>query len=245
MICLEQDRKKCLQEKFGVDGFPSLVVLSPTCEIITKDGVTEVHVASDDALRKWSDGKRLFWSCEAKQGEYVWKYCACSKCFLSPIIGTRYGCLNRECHFDLCESCLTKTTHEHRLIEYLIPKKQYSFEQLFESVPYLLKSDNNEKIETKTLWNDCVKSIGFYFATARHPFCRDFTSKLVELYKEAQKRNSSFRLIFISCDRDEESFDKYRVEMPWPAVPLDVGAVFKTYFPFFGSYRISIQYFYD
>ena len=173
-------------------------------------------------------GNIYFGPREAKEGEYVWKYCACSKCFLSPLIGTRRGCLNRECHFNLCESCSTKTTHEHRLVEYLIPKKQYSFEQLFKSVPYLLKSDSNEKIEAKTFWNDDVKSIGFYFATDSIPSCRDFTPKLVELYKETQKKYSSFRLLFISCQRDEKSFDKYRAEMPWPAVPSHIASFLTT-----------------
>ena len=53
---------KRLEEKFEVDGYPSVVVLSPTCEIITRDGAKEVHVASNHALRKWSEGKHLFWS---------------------------------------------------------------------------------------------------------------------------------------------------------------------------------------
>ncbi len=45
-----------------------------------------------------------------------------------------------------------------------IPKQHYLLEQLLHSVPYLLDPNNEEQIETKTLWKDGVHSIGVYFS---------------------------------------------------------------------------------
>lgn len=222
--------------KFDVEGIPALVVLSSSGEKLTSEGVEEVRAASNEALRLWSEGKSLFWSREAREGEYTWEGTSCTQCHMNPLIGSRHGCTNRECDVDLCETCLPNNKHEHPLVEYFIPKQQYSLEQLFKSVPHLLNPNNNEKIETKTLWEDGVKSVGFYFSAHWCPPCRAFTPKLVELYNEAQTTSNGFRLVFVSSDRDETSFDEYRSTMPWPAVPLNSGALIKAYFQFSGNY---------
>ncbi len=60
--------------------------------------------------------------------------------------------------------------------------------------------------------------------------CREFTVKLAELYKEAQANSDGFRIVFVSSDNDEESFNEYRSTMPWPAVPLGSGALLDAYF---------------
>ncbi|CAF3901886.1 unnamed protein product, partial [Rotaria sp. Silwood1] len=112
-----------LGEKFNVEGIPALVVLSPTCDKITADGVEEIRVASKKALDQWSQGKRLFWSREPREDEYVWEDTACSLCYLSPLIGSRHGCTHKECNIDLCQTCLPNNKHEHPLVEYLMPKK--------------------------------------------------------------------------------------------------------------------------
>jgi hypothetical protein len=65
---------------------------------------------------------------------------------------------------ELCDTCLPKNKHEHYLVEYLVPKQHYLLEQLLHSVPYLLDPNNEEQIETKTLWKDGVHSIGVYFS---------------------------------------------------------------------------------
>ncbi|CAF4033577.1 unnamed protein product, partial [Rotaria sp. Silwood1] len=229
----DRDRSNTLGEKFNVNGIPSLVVLSSTCEKITSDGVKEVRAASNKALDLWSQGKRLFWSREAREGEYVWEDTTCDSCYMSPLIGSRHGCTHKECNINLCETCLPNNKHEHPLVEYLIPKKHYSLEALLKSVPYLLNPNNDEKIETKTMWENDVKSVGFYFSA--HwcpPPCRAFTPKLAELYKEAQAISHGFRIVFVSCDEDEESFNSDRAEMPWPAVPLNAGTLLEAYFQF-------------
>jgi nucleoredoxin len=237
---LDRDRSKTLGEKFDVDGIPSLVVLSPSCEKITSNGVSEIRAAPNEAVRRWLEGKSLFWSREAREGEYVWEDTPCTGCHMNPLIGSRHGCTNRECDIDLCETCLTKNTHEHPLVEYLLPKKSYSLEEIFKSVPHLLNPNNEEKIETKTLWEDGVKSIGIYFSAYWCPPCRSFTPKLAELYKELQESSQSLRLVFVSCDRDEKSFDEYRSTMPWPAVPLNSSAILKAYFQFSGKKYFSL-----
>ncbi|CAF2960869.1 unnamed protein product [Rotaria sp. Silwood2] len=231
----DQDRSKTLGEKFNVEGIPALVVLSSTCETITSDGVEEIRASSKKALEQWSQGKRLFWSREAREGEFAWEGTSCTLCYMTPLIGPRHGCTHRECNVNVCQTCLPNNKHEHPLAEYLIPKKTYSLETLFKSVPYLLNPNNEEKLETKTMWENDVKSVGFYFSAHWCPPCRAFTPKLAELYKEAQATSSSFRIVFVSCDRDEESFNSYRAEMPWPAVPLNAKSILEGYFRFSGE----------
>jgi thiol-disulfide isomerase/thioredoxin len=219
-----------LAEKFHVECIPTLIMLSPTCEVTGYDGVDSVRGAYHGAVRHWSKGKRLFWTREAREGEYVWDGVICHQCYMSPIIGSRHGCTYEKCYVDLCETCRTTTKHEHPLVEYLVPKRQYSFEELFKSVPYLLNPNSEEKIETKTIWENGVKCVGFYFSAHWCEPCRAFTPKLAEVYKEAQANSLSFRIVFISSDFGEESFNEYRSEMPWLAVPFNSRLVLKQYF---------------
>ena len=211
------------------------MVLSSKHEILTSSGVGEVAEGADEALHQWSEGKSLFWSREPCDDEYVWENIICTHCYMNPVIGARHTCIEQECHVNLCETCLAKNTHEHPLVECLIPKRQYSLEQLFKSIPHLLNPENEEKIETKILWEEGVKSVGIYFSAHWCPPCRAFTPQLAELYKEFQEKSQSFRMVLLSCDRDKESFDFYRAEMPWPAVPLHFGASLKSYFQFSGK----------
>lgn len=219
-----------MTEKFNVEGIPSLIVVSPSCEIINSDGVDEVYTGSKEALYQWSQGKRLFWSREAGEDEYTWKYTTCTQCYMNPLIGSRYSCAYQDCSVNLCETCLSKNQHEHPLFKCLIPIQHYSLEQLFQSVPYLLNPTNEEKIETKTMWEDNVKCVGFYFAAKHDPSCQNLTPKLAEIYKEIQTNSNDFRLVFVSCDKDETSFNEYRSTMPWPAVPFNSTGILRIYF---------------
>ncbi len=207
-----------------------MLVLSSTCEIIVSDGTNEVYAAPNKALHQWSQGKRLFWSREPRDGEYIWKRTTCIQCHMNPLIGPRHGCTNVGCKVDLCETCLPTNKHEHPLVEYLLPKQDYSLEQLFKYVPYLLNPNNEEKIETKTIWQDGVKTVGFYFSAHSYEPCHAFTPKLTEFYKELQESFHSLRIVFVSSDRDEKSFNEYRSTMPWPAVPFNSGGTLKVYF---------------
>ena len=212
-----------------------MIVLSSSLEIITSDGVDEVRSAPEEALRKYSEGKPLFWSREAKDGEYVWQGVKCSGCFLSPLIGSRHGCTNGECRVDFCQSCFAEKHHEHPLIEYLIPKQQYSLEKLFSSISYLLDPKTEEKHSIKSILENDIKGVALYFSAHWCPPCRTFTPKLAQIYEEAQIKSKSFQILFVSCDRDEESFNNYRAEMPWPASSIyNSTKLLKAYFQLSG-----------
>ena len=229
-----------MNDKFDVDGIPSLVVLSPSLEVIIPEGIEELEVAPQEALRSWFQGKRLFWSREPQQGEYVWENTICDGCYLSPLIGPRYGCRKEQCHLDFCENCLPNAKHEHPFTEFLIPKREYSLEKILETIPYLLQPNKEEKIQAKTILTNHLKYVGFYFSDHESSHCREFTSKLAQLYKERQTDCQSFDIIFISFDPDEDeddddnddkdSFNKSRSEMPWLAAPIELDNYLDKYF---------------
>ncbi len=79
---LDRDRSKKLTEKFVVDNIPSLVVLSSSCEKITSNGTSEINVAPNEAFRQCSEGKSVFWSCVAREGEDVWQDTPCTGCYM-------------------------------------------------------------------------------------------------------------------------------------------------------------------
>ena len=52
------------------------------------------------------------------------------------------------------------------------------------------------------------------------PPSREFTPKLVEAYNNVYNEvTQGFEIVFISWDRDQQSFDHYYNEMPWKALP--------------------------
>jgi len=63
------------------------------------------------------------------------------------------------------------------------------------------------------------KPIGLYFSAHWCPPCRQFTPKLAKLYEDGLK--DKLEIVFVSSDRDVKSFEEYRAEMPWPALPFD------------------------
>lgn len=60
------------------------------------------------------------------------------------------------------------------------------------------------------------KPIGLYFSAHWCPPCRGFTPQLAEWYNSGLK--DKMEIIFLSSDRDQESFDSYKKEMPWLAL---------------------------
>jgi len=219
-----------LGQKFQVKTIPFLIVLSSSLETITTNGIEELSNAPEEALRQWSQGKPLFWSREPQEGEFVWKDSSCSKCFMKPLIGLRHSCTNKECQIDLCQTCRNNNNHEHPLVEYLIPNRQYSLEQFLLRIPYLLNPKNEEKIPAETIYKNDIKSVGFYFSANWCPPCRAFTPQLIKLYNEIQETSHPFHILYISFSQGEDLFNKYRLEMPWPAVPLNSNQLFVEYF---------------
>ncbi|KAH7286643.1 hypothetical protein KP509_32G016200 [Ceratopteris richardii] len=64
------------------------------------------------------------------------------------------------------------------------------------------------------------KTVGLYFSAHWCPPCRNFTPKLKSVYDELKGRGEEFEIIFLSSDRDEESFREYYGSMPWLALPF-------------------------
>lgn len=63
------------------------------------------------------------------------------------------------------------------------------------------------------------KSLGIYFSAHWCGPCRGFTPKLAEWYSEGLK--DKMEIVFVSSDRDQESFDSYFAEQPWKALSFD------------------------
>jgi nucleoredoxin len=65
---------------------------------------------------------------------------------------------------------------------------------------------------------------GIYFSAHWCPPCRGFTPVLADCYKKLAEKNAGkkfrFEVVFVSSDRDQESFDGYYSEMPWCAIPF-------------------------
>lgn len=64
-----------------------------------------------------------------------------------------------------------------------------------------------------------VDIVGFYFSAHWCPPCRGFTPILGQKYEELKAANKSFELVFVSSDRDEDSFVEYHASMPFLALP--------------------------
>ncbi|PVD37460.1 hypothetical protein C0Q70_00050 [Pomacea canaliculata] len=60
--------------------------------------------------------------------------------------------------------------------------------------------------------------VGLYFSAHWCPPCRGFTPKLAECYKACKAAGKKFEVVFLSSDRDQQSFDDYYSEMPWLTV---------------------------
>jgi nucleoredoxin len=64
------------------------------------------------------------------------------------------------------------------------------------------------------------EAVALYFSAHWCPPCRGFTPKLVEWYSKSLKARG-LEVVFVSSDRDEQSFKEYFGEMPWLALPYN------------------------
>ncbi|EXB82584.1 putative nucleoredoxin 1 [Morus notabilis] len=88
---------------------------------------------------------------------------------------------------------------------------------LFSSDPRdFLVRNNGDKVTISSLSG---KVVAIYFSGSWCGPCRRFTPKLVEVYQEVAPKGD-FEVVFVSSDRDEESFNDYFSEMPWLAIPF-------------------------
>ncbi|KAK9707390.1 hypothetical protein RND81_07G194500 [Saponaria officinalis] len=76
--------------------------------------------------------------------------------------------------------------------------------------------NNGDEVKIKDLSG---KNVGLYFSASWCPPCRRFTPTLVEVYNKLSSKGD-VEIVFISSDKDEESFKEYFSKMPWLAVPF-------------------------
>ena len=62
------------------------------------------------------------------------------------------------------------------------------------------------------------EAVMLYFSAHWCPPCRGFTPKFAEWYSKDLKAKGS-EVIFVSSDKDEDSFRDYYKDMPWLALP--------------------------
>ncbi|CAK9163494.1 unnamed protein product [Ilex paraguariensis] len=63
------------------------------------------------------------------------------------------------------------------------------------------------------------KIVGLYFSGSNCRPSSRFNPQLLEVYEELSSKGD-FQVVFISSDRDDESFNGYFAEMPWLAIPF-------------------------
>ena len=80
---------------------------------------------------------------------------------------------------------------------------------------FLLRN-NGDQVKISSLTG---KIVGLYFSASWCGPCRRFTPNLVEVYQDLAARGD-FEVVFISSDRDEESFNGYFSKMPWLSIPF-------------------------
>ena len=66
---------------------------------------------------------------------------------------------------------------------------------------------------------DEISLIGFYFSAHWCPPSRMFTPKLISAYNMINKTSKKLEIIFVSFDRDIESWEEYSETMPWLFIP--------------------------
>jgi hypothetical protein len=59
--------------------------------------------------------------------------------------------------------------------------------------------------------------------------CRQFTPMLAEMYEHLKEERPThgLEIVFVSSDRDANSFQSYFDSMPWQAIPFDSLQVYK------------------
>lgn len=77
---------------------------------------------------------------------------------------------------------------------------------------------SGEKVDIATSCEG--KVVGIYFSAHWCPPCRGFTPVLAEFYNTHHEAKN-FEIVFVSSDRDTESFNGYFGEMPWLALSFD------------------------
>ncbi|XP_038890282.1 probable nucleoredoxin 1 [Benincasa hispida] len=76
--------------------------------------------------------------------------------------------------------------------------------------------NNGDQVKISSLIG---KNVGLYFSASWCPPCRRFTPVFAGVYEELASKGD-FEVIFVSSDRDEDSFKDYFSKMPWLSIPF-------------------------
>ncbi|KAK9675565.1 hypothetical protein RND81_11G015600 [Saponaria officinalis] len=98
-----------------------------------------------------------------------------------------------------------------------INNKCYDLYQLLSSNERdVIIRNNGDQVQIKDLIG---KTVGLYFSASWCPPCSAFTPILIEVYEQLFSKGK-FEVVFISSDRDVDSFNGYFSKMPWFAIPF-------------------------
>lgn len=77
----------------------------------------------------------------------------------------------------------------------------------FNSITTVISSDGSQVDFSELVSKH--QYFGFYFSAHWCGPCRQFTPKLAEIYKSYKAKDKDLEIIFVSNDKDEESFKEY------------------------------------
>jgi len=82
--------------------------------------------------------------------------------------------------------------------------------------------DRSGELMSANMFTEPGKVVGLYFSSS---WCPDtaFTPFLAKFFSHFRTtdRGQNFEIVYVSADKDKETFDQYFDEMPWHAVPYD------------------------
>ncbi|KAF9591327.1 hypothetical protein IFM89_003950 [Coptis chinensis] len=232
-----------LNELFGVEGIPCLVIIDGSGKVLSDDGVSIISEYGAGAYPFTPERiKELKEEEEKAKKEQTLNtvLVSGSRDFLISNDGTQdKSCRKLIKYFEL--SALPtlvilgpdgKTLHPNAaefMEEYGIQTYPFTAEKLAE-----LEEIKKAKLEAQTLESILVegdrdfvlgkdgKTVSQLVGKNTHwcPPCRAFLLKLIEAYHDIKAKDNGFEVIFISSDRDESSFQEYFSTMPWLALPF-------------------------
>lgn len=218
LFCIDSERSEMLLAHYHIENIPSLLILKPTGEVLTSKGDGEFTLMKT-IIDLWIQDKTLFWTREqSNEKENIWMNVTCHLCYMKPLVGERFGCIDRECGYDLCQRCYEQISfeHTHEIMHFLSPKQNYSMEELFPEKNLINK--NHEDITLRSIEG---KYVGLLFSALWSMSNEDLISNLKDVYANIIETSLPFEIVFISADDNQIKFDQLFQLMPWKALPFD------------------------
>eukprot|EP00906_Rhabdomonas_costata_P035575 RCo049978 len=83
---------------------------------------------------------------------------------------------------------------------------------------YIIDGNQQQIQITDVSKNDVV---AIFFSANWCPPCRTFTPLLIKVYEECKQQGKSFEVVYVSSDKDLDSFTECYRQMPWLALPWE------------------------